>query len=1003
MNNKFLHLPEDMPAQARNAFLVGLSNLFGLTIFTIALIIFAVSTGVWQFYADASVAGACLIISLFGQVMIRRGRLGLGTWLAVYILFPTIIINSLLLSGLGLTTGIIIAALTAVNAPQALPKSKVTGAIVAGVITGILILLIDTFSLSLFTRFPAPNAYIVFTIIGAFLSTAPVVFITVRQIRHYSLRTKLLASVIALTVLSVGILAFVNYNNTRANLTRSAGDGLKSLANSQAAAISNILIQEVQVLQSFDLSKVVQDRVDVVNASYGSDDVTNLQQIKSIERQWQAAFTANNQNAAVITPITNSEVASELTEFKDTFSENKDVLVTDKYGALVATTDLTPHYYQANEDWWQAAYNNGKGAVYFGQPVFNPTQKKFEIILAVPLVAHGTNEVTGVVRSTINLDEVIAVLNAPLLNNTAHTDLYLPGNQVLAPEDTQVLRPSDPEALAHLGALISDTTYASFTLDGEPSVVSAASVSSTNPEVQTAIKNLGWTLIVDQSQADNLAPVSQQTRVNVLIALLILAVAAVISIFLAQSLTNPIVRLTAVASEIAGGNLSAQASIDSKDEIGLLATTFNSMSSQLKNTLDGLERTVTERTKQLETAQEVVSKRAAELQTVAAISTTASRITNVQEMLQTISDLTKDSFNLYHAHIYLFNGDKSELLLTAGAGEVGRKMVSEKRSIPANHPHSLVARVGRTTKGAVVNDVTQEPDFLPNPLLPNTRSEMAIPIVSADEVLGVLDVQGNVLNRFTDEDVAIKTTLAQQVAASLENLRQYEETKSALSQSERLFNASDSLARTTDLQDLVAASVNVLNIPVVNRALLAVFNYDLNGGLEGMDVVANWWQGTGHEATPVGTHYSSEALRVLSIFTSPTPIFFNDMHNDERVDAASQELVKKLKVRSMVGLPLFLGSRQLGMLILEAEEAHNFAQEDIRLFIALAPQIATILENRRQYEQVQKQAKREALLNQIGQQIQGAESVEAVLQITARELGRAIGSKQTRVILKDYV
>jgi GAF domain-containing protein len=423
---------------------------------------------------------------------------------------------------------------------------------------------------------------------------------------------------------------------------------------------------------------------------------------------------------------------------------------------------------------------------------------------------------------------------------------------------------------------------------------------------------------------------------------------------------------------------------------------------ELEELSKSLEQRIADRTKELESVQAIMSKRAAELQTVAAISTTASRTTNVQEMLQTVSDLTKDSFDLYHAHIYLFNEDKTALLLSAGAGEVGKQMVSEKRSIPADHPNSLVARAARTAKGAVVNDVTQEPDFLPNPLLPNTRSEMAIPIVSANAVLGVLDVQGSVLNRFSDEDVAINTTLAQQVAASLENLRQYEETKSALSQSERLFNASENLARTTDLQELVAASVNALNIAVVNRALLTVFNYDLNGKLEGMTVVANWWNGTGQQVTAIGTHYPLEVIRVMPMFISPTPVFFDDVFTDKRIDAISMQLVQRLNLHASAVLPLHLGAGQIGALILVAEMPHHFIADETRLFAALAPQIATVMENRRQFERVQKQAKREAMLNQIGQQIQGAESVEAVLQIAARELGQAVGSKQTRVILKDY-
>jgi K+-sensing histidine kinase KdpD len=90
-------------------------------------------------------------------------------------------------------------------------------------------------------------------------------------------------------------------------------------------------------------------------------------------------------------------------------------------------------------------------------------------------------------------------------------------------------------------------------------------------------------------------------------------------------------------------------------------------------------------------------------------------------------------------------------------------------------------------------------------------------------------------------------------------------------------------------------------------------------------------------------------------------------------------------------------------LILEAEEPYNFTQEETRLFTALAPQISTMLENRRQFERARQQAEREGLLNVISQKIQSATTVEAVLQIAARELGHALGAPLTvaQLSMKD--
>ena len=170
---------------------------------------------------------------------------------------------------------------------------------------------------------------------------------------------------------------------------------------------------------------------------------------------------------------------------------------------------------------------------------------------------------------------------------------------------------------------------------------------------------------------------------------------------------------------------------------------------------------------------ESTQKIAADMGVVANVGIATSTITNPQHLLQEVVDLSKEFFKLYHAHIYLLNEAGDSLELTAGAGEVGKQMVSEKRSIPLDSEQSLVARAARTREGVTVNDVTAAPDFLPHPLLPNTRSEMAVPMIVGGKVIGVLDVQSEIVNRFTDVDVSIQTTLASQVAVALQNARSF--------------------------------------------------------------------------------------------------------------------------------------------------------------------------------------------------------------------------------------
>jgi GAF domain-containing protein len=270
---------------------------------------------------------------------------------------------------------------------------------------------------------------------------------------------------------------------------------------------------------------------------------------------------------------------------------------------------------------------------------------------------------------------------------------------------------------------------------------------------------------------------------------------------------------------------------------------------------------------------------------------------------------------------------------------------------------------------------------------------VTLPIKVRDETVGKVAVAG--IDSGDSQAMELATIVAERLGAHIESLRQFDQTQSALAQSEKLFEASRVLTQAQDLQELTASTVKLLGIPEINRAVMAIFNYDAEGKVDSLDIIANWWNGTGHEITPIGTHYPLAVIRVMSMFVSPIPVFFNDTHVDERVDTTTMELVKRLNLRAVAVLPLFVGSRQTGALILEAEDPHNFTPQETRLFTSLAPQIATVLENRRQYQQAQKQAERESTLNTISQKIQGATSVEAVLQIAARELGQALGAPLT--------
>ena len=266
-----------------------------------------------------------------------------------------------------------------------------------------------------------------------------------------------------------------------------------------------------------------------------------------------------------------------------------------------------------------------------------------------------------------------------------------------------------------------------------------------------------------------------------------------------------------------------------------------------------IARDITERTR----SAEALSRRATELETMARVSAAASTILSPADLLQSVADLTQINFNLYHAHIYLVDEDTNTLKLVAGSGDIGRQMVAEGQAIPLNHEQSLVARAARSMQGIVMNNVRKGSGFLPHPLLPDTRSELAIPMIVGNTVLGVLDVQADVLDRFSEEDARLKTILASQLAIAIQNADLFEQAQESLDLTENLYEAGQRIAEAGgDYQEILTAVAEGVPFAAIDRAVLGMFERDEDVEVEAMTIVASWHNGRGPPTNPAGNALS---------------------------------------------------------------------------------------------------------------------------------------------------
>lgn len=348
---------------------------------------------------------------------------------------------------------------------------------------------------------------------------------------------------------------------------------------------------------------------------------------------------------------------------------------------------------------------------------------------------------------------------------------------------------------------------------------------------------------------------------------------------------------------------------------------------------------------------EQADARARQLATVAEVSTKATTILDPEQLLQAVADLTKERFKLYHAHIYLLNEETATLDLMAGAGSVGRQMVAEGWRIPLSREQSLVARAARTQQGLMVNDVQHEADFLPNPLLPDTQSELATPMMVGGRVLGVLDVQADVPRRFTEEDLQINATLATQVAVALQNASLFENMTQAQTEAE------ERLRETQILQDLSRILAGTLQIREVVEAFFQIcmklfgFDYVLLSlvdkkeqrvkAIEGLNVSEEL-------INQANQPLDSADIMADIIRTGKTEVITGW---DDRFDRQTFDSEGHARWGARLFMPLTIRQEHIGLIELGFKhQADMIIDEDhIRLIKTFVNQMALAVENARRY------------------------------------------------------
>ncbi len=373
-------------------------------------------------------------------------------------------------------------------------------------------------------------------------------------------------------------------------------------------------------------------------------------------------------------------------------------------------------------------------------------------IMAVP-VTNVFGDLQGLLLAEVNLKFMWDLVDRLEIGETGMA--YVVSNQgdLLAFSDTsRVLRGENVSSIRQVREFVDSPALAeSFT--GTFEGISGVNVVGAYAPLGTP----DWAVMTELPVTEAYRQVFQSAVIAAVGNLVMAVLASLIGFLMARRLAKPIVTLTQTTARIAAGEMDLLVPAAGPAEVVGLAEAFNSMTVQLRELIGGLET----RTRALELSTEI-SRR---------LSTLLDREQLVTEVVQQV----QSAFNYYHAHIYLIDEATRDLVMTGGTGEAGRVMLANGHRI--SWGQGLTGQAAVTNRVVLVPDVSQEEGWLPNPLLPDTKSEVAVPIAVGERVLGVLDVQHNVVDGLNAIDVDMLQSIANQIAIALQNAAMFAETR----------------------------------------------------------------------------------------------------------------------------------------------------------------------------------------------------------------------------------
>lgn len=381
----------------------------------------------------------------------------------------------------------------------------------------------------------------------------------------------------------------------------------------------------------------------------------------------------------------------------------------------------------------------------------------------------------------------------------------------------------------------------------------------------------------------------------------------------------------------------------------------------------------------------LIRRRAQQIQTALEIARDTTGLLETQLILKNAVNLVRDRFDYYHASVFLIDPSQRYAVLQEASGKIGETMKKLGHRLEVGSS-SLVGRATAMAKVVVVNDTLSHADYYSNPLLPNTRSEIVLPLKIGKRVLGALDVQSDKINAFSPEDTHTLEILADQLSIALENANLYIKSQDQIAKQKLLRLLTTAASTASDLDEAIQKIVTSLHESLDNTRVAIYFT----SGIETLRIRASAGYQFGDKPADI-VQYSEGLIGMAASQCKP----ILNLHMLEEPSGTADEL----GTRSALAVPIMYLDELLGVLSLESYKPLAFDETDQELMSSLGDSLGVVISNIRLLLQIRNQMELQQKLFEISSKIRQSVDLETILRTTAEEIGDKLGFSEVVVEL----